>query len=170
MARVRDSQRSKVYAAERTVWWNTPRVDRTLGDVQEFVDRVLTRKRVVKRFGQKKARITAARRGGSSYVFVGSNVIHLNPEHASNTQLVLHELAHVLAPFSSHGHEFADAYLFLVREVMGVEIGDRLKAAFKQKRVRTKPKATRTLTDEQRQALRDRMVALRQRQLQGAAA
>lgn len=161
MVRPRDSQRSKVYAAERAVFPGVPRVARTLGDVQDFVDRVLARKRVIKRFGQKKARITAARRGGASYVFDGSNVMHINPDHAPNTMLMLHELAHVLAPLARHGHEFADAYLFLVREMMGREAHDKLKAAFKAKRVRTKAKAKRVLTEEQKQVLRERLAAAR---------
>jgi uncharacterized membrane protein len=65
---------------------------------------------------------------------------------------------------AGHGWQFAETYLLLVRHVMGVDAHDRLKAQFKEHRVRFRePKKRRELSEEQRQALRERLYEARQK-------
>jgi hypothetical protein len=53
-------------------------------------------------------------------------------------------------------------YLKLVKNVLGPEAHDRLKGCFKEFRVKyTKPRAKRQYTDEEREAMRVRMAAMR---------
>lgn len=67
--------------------------------------------------------------------------------------VVLHEIAHHLAGcHHSHDHVFANTMLTLVSYFVGADAGATLKASFKEHRVRIRPKATRTLTPEQKAA------------------
>lgn len=82
--------------------------------------------------------------------------------------IYLHELAHAIRSrqpgdykTQPHGWEFCEVYLSLVSRFMGTAHADALKASFKKHRVRFSKPRTRTLTDEQRAALRDRLAAVR---------
>lgn len=160
--RPRDSQRSKVYSAENDLYGDmTLPAPMTVPECQVYVNKVLDRKRVIKRFGKRRSTVVNTP-GRSSYVYGGSSTLHMTKHHRQYPMAVLHELAHALSPAGAmHNHEFAANYLFLVREVLGVEMAEKLKAQFKANRVRFAPKRTRNITDEQRAALRERLVAAR---------
>jgi len=82
---------------------------------------------------------------------------------------MLHELSHLVVSLEHprsecafHGWQFCQVYLNLVRNVLGPEAHDRLKGCFKEFRVKyTKPRAKRQYTDEEREAMRVRMAAMR---------
>ena len=175
--RPRDSQRSKVYRAENPVI-DQYVIDKpmTLAQVRDYVKAIYQRERVRARFPRWRwgisVKVGSGRtRTSRAWARTMSSEIVFAPGHLHLPMLVLHEVAHCLSPVDArHGPVWVDNYLWLVRTVMGREAHDKLKAAFLAGGVKIKPKAKRTLTDEQRQALRDRMVALRQRQLQERAA
>lgn len=86
------------------------------------------------------------------------------PLWARNEAVVIHELAHTVThrqhgyDTAAHGWQFCSVYLTLTLHAMGREAHDTLKRAFRENRVRyTAPRAKRELTDEQRQALADRL-------------
>jgi hypothetical protein len=82
-------------------------------------------------------------------------LIRLAPSHRSR-MILLHELAHILAPlWSQHDRQYCEVYVFLVETIMGREVAKRLKAAFKAGGVKYRPK--RQLTAEQREAARVRL-------------
>lgn len=91
-----------------------------------------------------------------------------------NELTLLHELAHTIRSrtygdhlVASHGWEWASVYVGLVQRFMGRDCAGMLKARFREAKIRfTKPRARRELTEEQRQALRDRLAAARARRSQ----
>lgn len=169
----RDSQKRRVYAAERTLaeyrardLGSRPSTD----DVQRFVDKVLADKYVQRRFGQRVIRVRDARGRRSScggYGEIRMLLVH------RNRQIVLHEVAHCLAHWGPehafHGWRFCEVYLFLVRRVLGVDAERRLKTAFRAHRVRFSKPRKRVLTEEQKQALRERLNRYRDPRLAVAA-
>ena len=188
MGRDRDTQRSRVYAAERSAWrWlDTPSSELlTIEQCQALVDKVLASKWLASQ-DDMKMQVSLVRRLGGVVVFAGTGnnatvedrwgtsygwyhrkmdtpSISLNRQGRQKS-IVLHELAHILQPSGSAGHgwQFCSIYLRLVRHFIGNEAHDRLKAEFKACKVRsTKPRAKRTLTPEQREAATARLAAAR---------
>lgn len=160
--RKRDSQRSKLYAAERATsmakdrpWGSQP----SLFVVDRYVQKILGDAKVRERWPN--THITVSHGGGrAASRALGSNgrgsikmiTVHRFP------LLIIHEVAHVLAPHHAlHCWEFAEVYLFLVRRMLGVAAHDELKGSFKKHKVRFTPKRTRTLTDDQKAELSARM-------------
>lgn len=77
-----------------------------------------------------------------------------------NALVLLHELAHLVAPpGEKHGPLFTAHFLALVRAMMGVQTHDRLRDAYKAHGVRFRPK--RTVSPERRAVLVARLAALR---------
>lgn len=167
----RDSQRSKVYKAEQIAFKGSSIDVPEIKDIEEYIDHIRSLGRVRESFpelvkfpvfvGDGRARRRPC--ANSSGIFM--------PRHARQKWIVLHELSHTIIRrrysvlrAAGHGWQFAEAYLLLVRHVMGVEAHDRLKAQFKEHRVRFRePKKRRELTEEQRQALRERLYEARQK-------
>lgn len=161
----RDSQRSKVYKAERRMSEHMGQ-KMTLCEVSNFVDKVVfsARFKALTQSVYHGIPVTIGDgRGRTSACAIGYHTIKL-PNWSRTKLVVLHELAHIAVTRSkdmmapSHGWQFCHAYLALVRTFMGVDAGDRLKGHFKEMKVRYK--APRQLSAETLAALRQRGVAL----------
>ena len=172
--RVRDTQRKKVYTAERVLDdYATPTP--TVKDVERLVRRIEKSKTVQKHFPQRASRYVLTRvadgRGRRKACSKGG-VIAI-PLWARSDRVVLHEMAHELVnwgprPTAGHGWEFCQAYLFLVRKFMSKEAHDALKKSFKEHKVRIRPKRSAALmsrgpvSEEHKQKLRERLAAARE--------
>lgn len=159
----RDSQRLKVYRAEG-VLRNGKRFE-SVGEIQSYVDKLVSSAwfrhhyPLVPRIKVKDGRGRTRAGGSPSGRFITM------PQWSRVEAVVLHEVAHVVAPDDGvawHGWEFCAEFLKLVRHQMGQEAHDKLKASFRQQKVRFTAPRTRNLTDEQRQVLRDRLAQVRQ--------
>ena len=172
---MRDSQRNKVYTAERVLMDTYGRRNLTISECQQYADKVLASAFVRRHFGTVTVNIEHGRGGGFAYrnvswfdtyyeVWRYGNRITLG-KWARREIVVLHELAHVLAPAwhtAAHGWEFCATYLNLVRHFLGAEAHDVLKDSFKANRVKfTKPREKRVLPQSERQSMADRMMAVR---------
>ena len=128
---MRDSQKSRLYAAERDAfdWGQTIKNE----DLQVWLERnVLSRAWFRRRFGNRYIHVDLMRGGGRG----GFGQILLGRE-ARNEWVMLHELAHNLAGTrAGHGPEFAGIYLRLVHHVMGREVAACLRDSYKKHRVR----------------------------------
>lgn len=162
----RDTQRARVYKSDRALIAVAKPLP-AVKDVERYTKRLLHMKRVREAF-PKSARYILPKVGdgrGRSHACGWESGIKI-PLWARNEAVVIHELAHVVAlreygrygDAAYHGWQFCSVYLKLTLYGMGREAHDVLKAAFKANRVRyTAPRAKRQLTDEQRQALADRL-------------
>lgn len=172
--RVKDSQKSRVYAAEQEYLRIHP-ADRYLGDIevcQQFVDRVLARKYVQKHYGVRSISVRgvpAKRRWAHAYN--SASRIELGTgdcaKWSRTNSVVLHEMAHILAyrryteHIGSHDWAFAVTFLDLVRNVMGADAAKWLKIGYKVHKVRTSPPRTRRMSIEQKDAAAARLEAAR---------
>lgn len=171
MQRERDSQRSKVYAAERSVeGFETRDRMETISEIEHYVEKVITSAWFQRRWKVKGYRIEDGRgaRRATGGLHWGGVAVLTFPKWSRSKMIVLHELAHACTVknhgglVSAHGWQFASTYLELVTHEMGKETGDALKAAFRAKKVRfARPRQKRELTEEQKQVLRDRMAKAR---------
>lgn len=144
--RPRDSQRNKLYTAERTLD-ATPDLESMLY-TKLFLDKVVASAYYRKHYNTMtvdlrdgRCRKNACAEGG----YLGHGIIRL-PRWARSKLVALHELAHLAVArkygrsVPSHGREFAAIYLDLVRHVLGEDKGNQLQAAFRAQGVRFKPK------------------------------
>lgn len=156
---LRDSQKGKVYRSEgvlRKFATSLPSVF----DVEKFCDKVTSSCWTQKHFGPRNKVVVKDGRGTRN-AFARSWMINI-PLWARSSDIVLHELAHVFVQRKPpHGPLFAAAYLKLVKHFMGKEAHTALKQAFRKNRVKTKIRAKRILTNEQKEILRERMVKAR---------
>ena len=167
----RDTQRSRVYSAERMAFPEAfgrssgePGLQ-SIPECQAFITRITRQAWYKRRFPDGRWTVTVGHNQGRGGARGGYGSITISGYYR-NRVVLLHELAHnAVGPGpwrAGHGWEFAKAYLDLVRHVMGREDAAKLAAAFKAKRVRTRPKRTRApLTDEQRAALAARLAGAR---------
>lgn len=161
----RDSQRSKLYEAERTVEWERlGSKAMTLNECQAFVDKVLASKYVKGKYGDKYAVWVRDGRGsprGRVTSRMGGWQMLL-PTHARTTWYVLHEVAHVLVGTRyEHRWPFAMVELDLVRHFMGADAERALKLAFRTKKVKFGPKRDSYMSEEQREQARNRLASAR---------
>lgn len=164
----RDSQRSKVYAAEGE--WRTDAAMRgvithfaTYEECQAYVAKVWRRKRVHARkyYASKPVpRVCGGARNMRAWSHGGR--ITLSPG-SRRVCTLLHETAHEMLPRDAgHGWHYADMMLFLVREMLGKAEHDALKACYRKHRVKFRaPRAKKVLTVEQRAVLIERMAHAR---------
>lgn len=181
--RLRDSQRSKVYAAERVAFpgfggTGSEARFRAVADIEAYLDKIISsawwRRRYpkVRTVQIKDGRGTTFARGG--YNPDGTGTLNL-PMWARNEPVILHELAHVATDSihgprgtPPHGREFCSTFLGLVRWQMGEQAWRALKDAFREGKVKhTLAPRTREMTDEQREAARERLMAARKAQTPG---
>lgn len=172
----RDTQRSRVYRAEQKAFPDLLTHDREqFGDleaVRRYVAKVCRSKRIQARYPRAaiiakdpKLRLELRPGGGSRRAAGGwrewSNRGTMRlPLRTRNEQMILHELAHILAAGVQAWHDwrFAECYLYLTLIARGRVQHDALKASFKAQRVRfTKPRPRRQLTAEQRAACIERL-------------
>ena len=163
---MRDSQRQKIYDSEHGA--DHGERFKTVGECQAYVDRVLARKRLHKKY-PRLARMEievqdgrGRRSGVAQTVGLGHRIIKL-PLFARTELYICHEIAHHLVSrgCAPHGWEFAMAYLAIVREMLGKERHDALRAEFKKRRVRFREPSSRSLSPEQRAAAAERLAAAR---------
>jgi putative metallohydrolase (TIGR04338 family) len=150
----RDSQRSRLYDAERALRGGRRFV--TVDECQAYVDGVLASEWWRSRFPRVRAiRVTDGRGRRHAGAFVESARIAL-PKWARTERVLLHEIAHHAAPraAAAHGPEFARIYVELVREFRGEKPARRLLAALHAHRVRV---------DAEHPAERQRRMILRER-------
>jgi putative metallohydrolase (TIGR04338 family) len=166
----KDMQRQKLYNAENECFGAhdgktyTPYAigEFDMPAVEAFVQSVTDSKYVRRKYGTYKIKLKDGR--GCRMARGGPHTMTLTlPRWARYRWVVLHEIAHVLAPISPppHSWQFAAIYLDLVRHFLGKDDEARLKQCFRKYKVRWRPKARRTLTPEQREAARERLVAAR---------
>lgn len=163
----RDSQRSKLYAAERLAWGDDPYIGDPghgqtvpLQAVQDWVD-MITRSRFwktykvpifeghglhgywpqIKRYPKILVRDGRGRRNAC-----GSQEGYIKlPLWARTYWVTLHEIAHVIqTERPAHGRQFARIYLDLVRRFIGPEAARELKRAYVQKHVKSTKKRKST--------------------------
>lgn len=157
----RDAHRGRVYAAESLVCRLFDRADDTgqravevygstivlpierrfasVESVQRYADRVLAQSWVRDAWPRAGVPVVVRARAGQAaahYERAGATIAlpphHRNQAWAMREFVVLHELAHHLAPvdgLAAHGPEFADRYAQLVTEVIGPEAGLLLRSA-----------------------------------------
>lgn len=162
---MRDTQRQKLYDAEQ-IAFGKAECRMTLDEVQVLVDRALASKVIRRHYPRACFRCTVtdgrSRRRGSYRACYDESEIAM-PRLTRCKWYVLHELAHHLTrdpSESSHGWRFAACYLYLIRVYMGRSSEQALRSAFKIKRVRFREPRRRSMTAEQRQAARERMLAM----------
>jgi len=169
--RVRDSQRSKVYKAEREAFANCNatmfREDYSLRECQQFADRVAHSKTWaglpdspwVTRGSEPWTKVYVKDGRGSPRARARMNTVMV-PTWARNKPTMIHELAHVATPggVGAHGPEFCRNYIALASRFLGERVATELKKAFRRNRVKfQKPKA---MTPEQMFKLKERGRAL----------
>jgi putative metallohydrolase (TIGR04338 family) len=162
---MRDTQRQKLYDAEGLAFGEAE-AEMTLDECQALVDKVLASKVIQRKYRRAQYQLTVtdgrSRRSGGYFAGWDDSTIAL-PRWARQKWVVLHETAHHLAhgpDAAGHGWQFAACYLYLVRVYMGKGQEQALMAAFKAKRVRFREPRTRTMSETQRQAARERMLVM----------
>lgn len=135
---MRDNQKSRLYAAEDAaleVFGSAL----TIEQCQAEADRITDLRGVRGRWGLRDLRVVATNgRGGRTNGFQ----IRLGSQ-ARTIEYICHEIAHCLTPsrYADHGPEFAGVLLHVVRQAMGKDAADALRASFKEKGVRYNLKA-----------------------------
>lgn len=155
MPRPRDSQRSRVYAAENSVF----QFGQTIPDdlLQATLNDILDKRAVRSRFGPRQISVERGRSGARAF---GSYRISMGVQ-ARNEWVLCHELAHCLTTrnFAAHGPQFCGVYLFLLEIVISKDAADRLKAAFAEGGVKWNneavPKPSSTVSPRQYPRLAD---------------
>jgi hypothetical protein len=156
---MRDSQRSKVYAAEELLgdYFTADRVEQ-IPDILAYCQSILASEWFRHRFPGF-IHIAVHDGGGrrSACAWAMGSTIRM-PRFSRSKMCILHELAHLCAdhqyrrkvptdpwqPIAAHGWEFCAIFLELVRQYLGQPRHDQLVAAFRAKRVQFTPKITRS--------------------------
>ena len=168
--RPRDSQRSKVYAAERD---NVPfgELFTSIEEVERFLTTVFQSAWFQKHFPEPSGfQVQNGQGARDAKGWCRQGVCHMKlPQWARTELVILHELGHGLSQarygsrnIAGHGHEYCAIYLELVTHFMGAEIGLKLKEAFRKHKVKFRPKKERQpMTEEQRAAACARLQRVR---------
>lgn len=140
-----DPQRDRVYAAEDGVDAEIGPAMRRWHDVEEFLERVLSSAAYVDRFPHAPLDVVIERRsrGARSSLALPHHATILVRDGSWSALVVLHELAHLVAPADAthepHGARFAATVLRLVRDHCGIEAAAALGAAFERNGVDVAP-------------------------------
>jgi putative metallohydrolase (TIGR04338 family) len=170
--RPRDQQRARVYRAEglaaKRLGPSTERLE-TIEQVQDYVNRLMGTEWLRRSYNPRPSFITVTDgRGRRSACAMGSNRICM-PRWSRSELVILHEVAHCLLTADyhrrrvcgDHGWRFAEIFLALVRNRMGVEAERVLREEFRRARVRyTEP---RIISDEERRKMAERFLAAKAR-------
>jgi putative metallohydrolase (TIGR04338 family) len=169
MTRERDSQRSKLYTAEHTI----PRglelreMDAIIGYLERVMAHQWYRRHygAIDRYELQDGRGRSSAAGGLAW---RSTARMTFPTWSRCERILLHELAHAITrklhgfECAAHGWQFAAVFLDLVRHFMGAEVGEQLRLAFRENRVRyAAPRKGRPMTPEQRSQAVERLAAAR---------
>lgn len=161
---VRDSQRGKLYVAERAIHSDGRRFT-TVEDMQAYVDKLIGSAWWKRRHNCK--RLTVRPGYGHTRATCGGGIIQM-PKWARIEAVLLHEMSHgvIQARYgnyrvAAHGREYAAVFVELVGHMMGKDVADKLKASFRANKVKfTK---ARTMTPERRAALTQQLAAAREK-------
>lgn len=173
MARVRDNQRSRLYASEWEVFGWAKTEFKDMKQLEEYVWSVLENRHVQNKYpmareivsGSQELRISAGQGHRRAITKWELCFIRISfPRKMRCKWVVLHELAHVLTPppVPAHGREFCRTYLHLVRLFFGEETQNKLKAAMKKhkcKYSKTHTRWKRPLTQEEKDIMLARLLA-----------
>lgn len=134
---MRDSQRSRVYSAERQLSDRGARLE-TVQEMQAVVDSICRSRWFRNRFGSVRITVRDGRgrraAGGIGWRNTDGRCGYITmPRWSRHTLFVLHEITHVIQPHgtAAHGREFARFFLQLVGWHMGATIAAELRAAYK---------------------------------------
>ncbi len=159
----RDSQRKRVYAAEREAGFEKTLPLPSIADMEKYAKKVWESKRLRKLYPHMLMNLVPPRiedgrgkqhaRGGAFAVWM--------PRWSRYAGILLHELAHSLHERKKdwkrdepwHGWRFCAIYLDMARIFMGREYADKLKAAFKKHKVKFRAPRTGTNRTVSPQAL-----------------
>lgn len=170
-----DSQRSKVYKAERRAFLpfesafgaNDMRRWKTVGEMQSYVDRLLASAWWKRRWPTVTKIVVKDGRGRRKAGSAGGSI--LMPLWARKEWVILHEIAHEVVGrtighrnVAAHGREFCQVYLELVGHMMGDDARKALKDEFQAHKVKH-TKARKPMSEEQRAAAAERLTAARSR-------
>lgn len=173
----RDSQRSKLYKAERVLRAYAMPLP-TVADMEKYVAKVLKRAPIVARYPQdlQPIDVCPGKWGQTRALAHGTSRISM-PKWSRDTHIVLHEVAHVIAGrvhgarnIAGHGWQYCKVYIDLVHFMMGAEAAAALKISFAHHGVKYKaPRPKKRLTPSQKADLMARLAAGRERKLALAA-
>lgn len=167
MSRQRDSQRSKVYAAEHILlkegMAGRERLD-TVEEMQAWVDKIVASAWWRKRYPRvTKIEVRPGAGQRRALAFPHRRIISM-PRWSRRKGIIIHEIAHLVVPtnVASHGWEFCSEYLAILRHFLGKADHDALKAEFDKRRVKyRKPRQRAPLTAEQKAVLVERLAVAR---------
>ena len=145
MGTIRDSQRSRVYAAEGQCFADNEG-EMSLARCQEFVDSVVTSSWWWHRSRIRSIQVTHGAKNGRAWAIGWDNSIRTSPG-SRKKWVMLHELAHHMTQsgVAPHGPEFCANYVALTRQFLGRDQGDCLKAAFRNQRAKVRGEAKPTV-------------------------
>lgn len=95
-----------------------------LPDVQRYVDKVLALNWVLAEYPQAAQPLTVVRSRVINEASCGGGTLYVNPDHtrwALRESVILHEVAHHLAPYDAHGVYFRMCFLALLEGIIGAE-------------------------------------------------
>jgi putative metallohydrolase (TIGR04338 family) len=164
-----DAQKQRLYNAEHaarlkdvTIGHNGMIVAERIRAAQKFVNRVLKRKYVQRKYNTRPIRVEPSQGNGTRYAYAQGLMSTITLprsglDWACTEMVLLHEMAHIFHhrmgdTGKSHGWEFASIFLDLVRNVMGKDTADYLLQQYKNFKVRYKKPQRRNLTPAQRKA------------------
>lgn len=143
MRRPRDSQKARLYDAERVTptyqagtFGGTGRRFATIVEIESFVIEVLDSRWFQARWGRRMVAVEKSQ--GTWSRAYGRGLIVMGHRDHWQPMIVLHELAHTVTDpiYAGHGKEFAAAYLALVGRFIGAEAEADLRAAFIERKVK----------------------------------
>lgn len=135
-----DTQRTRLYEAERHVDGFFDVDFQSLDEVDRFIKTVMKRKywtdrTLVRRYKLLSSSVVYAEGGQLNYRLAQFNL----PQWAWTKQIIAHEMAHAMCPpepnftkqpRAAHGREFAGTYLYLTGKICGAETKRQLRAQF----------------------------------------
>ncbi len=134
----RDNQRQRLYNAETALAGSAHgRRMETVPELQAYVDAIMASRWFKARWGAWGGIRVKDGRGRRSACAMGQHEVRM-PCWSRNEMVLLHEVAHCLAPVmkANHGPEYAGIFLALVRQYMGPAAAVSLRASFREHRVK----------------------------------
>ncbi len=151
--KLRDSQRSRVYAAEGLLpdFHTAGKLLSEVADMEKYVASIYAQAWFIDRWRGLQAPTIRPGAGARHPFFTAAGNTITMPRFCRSAQQLLHEVAHACIWYdcarrrypdgvADHGREFCMVYLDLVRHYLGVPAHDRLREAFRTAKVRYKPK------------------------------
>lgn len=176
MTRARDSQRSRLYAAE---WecFGWPKMEfKSMDELTAYLWKVLSNRHVQNKYkiarqlvdGVIPLKISNGSWARRAWARTEDGFMWVSFPRSSRTKhVVLHEIAHLITPAdaSPHGREFCQVYLHLVKLFFGKETQDKFKAGMKKHKCKYSKPHTRwknPLSQEEKDVMLARLIAGRQ--------